>query len=423
MALLTRASLLVAIFAAVLCTHALCPITQSFDSRFAIQTAMSIVAQGNTNLDEYGPLIEASQAKNVVTYGGHRYARYCIGVPLMAVPFVAVWDVVYRVEHGVGLQTLLEKGFATGFEKFVASTIVALASVLIFLIAERRLKSVIRALAIVFVFAYCTSAWSTGSRALWQHGPSMLLFSAVLYLLETGQERPGRVWMAGPLLAFSYVVRPTNILAALVLAAFVWYRYRRQFLPFIASAAPVLAAFFVYNYSVFGQPLSEYYLGSNAVRLGTFFKTLAGHLISPSRGLLVFSPVFLLVFLGIFFRLRKKPVEPIDVAILTVLALQLVMISFAKFWYGGHCFGPRYVSDMTPFLVWFLIPVVEALRRPVTIGVATLGVAFVLLAAASFYVHYQGATNMNCALWNARPVPVGTDPDRAWDWKDPQFLR
>lgn len=42
----------------------------------------------------------------------------------------------------------------------------------------------------VFIFAFCTSAWSTGSRALWQHGPSMLMLSAALYLILSAREKP-----------------------------------------------------------------------------------------------------------------------------------------------------------------------------------------------------------------------------------------
>jgi hypothetical protein len=41
-------------------------------------------------------------------------------------------------------------------------------------------------------------------------------------------------------------------------------------------------------------------------------------------------------------------------------------------WSGGHCYGPRYFSDMTPIFVWFLIPVLLHPGRRIAVAFAAL---------------------------------------------------
>lgn len=419
-------------FLVVLVTHALCPVTQSADSKYVVAVAMSILSEGNTHLDEYPDFIKGNQNYNIMVFGGHRYANYSIGPSLLALPFVTAMDGWHRLAHGRSYQRTLEVAYpenyktwlrAKRFEKFIASVLVALTAALIYRIADRRLKSAWRSLVIVFVFAFCTSAWSTASRSMWQHGPTMLLFSGTLYMLLLAEERPGLASLTALPMAFSYVVRPSNIAALILLAAFVLWRFRRQFLPFLGWAALVLIPFFAWNYSIFGALVSDYYTPGAHTGEGSFFVALAGHLISPSRGLFIFSPILLLVFAGIYIKLKEKQMGAVDVLLLAAIAVHVAMMSFAARWHAGHCFGPRYMADPIPFLVWFLIPVVQKFQRPMTAARVVLAVVFILLSAASFYAHYQGATNLKCIRWNIEPTDITTHPERLWDWNDIQFLR
>ena len=411
------------IFCTVLLFHGISPIRQSSDSRWTIPTAMSIIAEGNTNLDEYEDLIEQHRHYNILSIDGHKYARYSIGVPLVAVPFVAARDVYYRLAFGHGFQKKIEKHLPSGYERFIASFLVALTSVLIYLTALRCLGSVTGSLVIVFVFAFCTSAWSTASRGLWQHGPTMLVMSATLHLILLSRKRPRLLQFTGLLLGFSYVIRPTNALPAAIFALFILICHRRRFLPFLGWMVLVLIPFFAYNYSVYGALLSEYYRVGSHYGSGTFLEALAGHLVSPSRGLFVFSPVLLFAIPGVFLKLKEKGMRALDVTLLLAVLLHLAMISLGVRWWAGHSFGPRYVSDVTPFFVWFLIPVVAKFCKPMTWTKMTSGAVFVVLAAASFFVNYQGATNGGCLRWNTQPQDVDEHPERVWDWSDPQFLR
>src|SRR5262249_38064441 len=141
--------------------------------------------------------------------------------------------------------------------------------------------------------AFGTAAWSTASRALWQHGPSMLMLTLALYLIVRARERPWIAQLAGLPLAFAYVIRPTNSLSILLLSAFVFLTYRRYFLRYVAGGLMVAVPFFLYNLAVYGAPLSPYYLPDRIGSNPAFLEALAANLVSPARGLFFASPVLL----------------------------------------------------------------------------------------------------------------------------------
>jgi hypothetical protein len=54
-------------------------------------------------------------------------------------------------------------------------------------------------------------------------------------------------------------------------------------------------------------------------------------------------------------------------------------------WGGGYCFGPRLLADLTPVLVFLIVPVVPRLK--------SLGLRFVFFLSASYsmLIHFLGA--------------------------------
>lgn len=85
-------------------------------------------------------------------------------------------------------------------------------------------------------------------------------------------------------------------------------------------------------------------------------------------------------------------------------------------------FGPRLFADMIPFLIYFMLPVIDFLRGPGPRR-RTLAAALVVAIAASFFVHRSGARNWATWDWNIDPVHIEEKPARLWDWNDPPFLR
>jgi hypothetical protein len=382
-----------------------------------VHIAQSLIREGNVDLDEYAVrgLIGPGDYR-VREIGGHVHSYFPIGTPLLAAIPLALSRVLgFSVGLGPGALT-------TQFEMWLASFYVSLCVAVIYGIARVRLGRG-KSFLVACVFAFCTSAWSTASRALWAQGPSMLMLSLTLYIALLAEKRPGWIRFASMPLAFSYVVRPTNSVSVVCFSAFVLLRHRKHLLEYLALSLPVAVPFFLFNWFAFGSPLSPYYMPG---RLGTnpdFFLALAGSLISPARGLLVYSPVFIGSVVGVVLRVRERTLDKLDITLLSICALHLAVIAGFFHWWGGHSFGPRLLCNLVPYLTYLLVEVVDRLSFANGWADVARATCFVALVAFSAFVNGRGALVQATGGWNREPVNVDQHPERIWDWSDPQFAR
>ena len=77
---------------------------------------------------------------------------------------------------------------------------------------------------------------------------------------------------------------------------------------------------------------------------------LTGTLFSPNRGLFVFSPwiAVALASLAIPAVARRLASHSLLCVLLASLVPYLLVLSKYSVWWGGHCFGPRYWTDVVP---------------------------------------------------------------------------
>lgn len=409
----------------VVVAHGLSPITTSSDSHWTIPVAVSIAHRGDDDLDEYPWQVAEVQGYAVEWRNGRAFSRYPIGPSLLAVPGVVLHDAIARLVGAPSVEELIAQGRAVRVEAGVASFVVAVVTVLIFVIARCRGIGAGAAAVVALVFAFATPAWSTASRGLWQHGPSMLTLASAMTMLLLARRHDAWAAVAGVPLGLGILMRPTNAIALVVLTAYVLVRYRRRLPIMLLASGAVIAAFVAWNLHDFGAPLPAYYLpgGMPWVPWSEAPGALAGHLVSPNRGLLVFSPVVLLAAAGIATQLRRRTVDGLDVALLALLCAHFATISSFQVWWAGHSFGPRYTTDVLPVLAWLAMPAVLALgelrgRRRRTALVVTS-----LLIGWSFFVQLRAATTWDVWEWNGSPVNIDDRPERAWDWSDLQILR
>jgi len=426
------------LFLGVFAVYLASPIATPADSRWTIHTALSLIHERNADLNEYTAELEAQRwyAIECMLPNGERVFPithrdqcpngrflhfYPAAVPLLASFVVAPMEAFLtatqpfagRVAPGPR-QWFLSGDLARSsmmVELILASALVAAAAVVVFLFAAE-LASWPIALAVALVFAFATPAWSTGSRALWMHGFSMLLLPAGLWAAWRGR------WaLAGSLFLLAFFVRPTNVAGLIPGAALALFAGRAALLRFALGALPIGALFALLNLSTYGSLLAPYFLASraNAPSLGLhaeFGLALAGNLFSPARGLFVYSPILLLSLLGLAVWFRDPGRRPLALFIAVASMVQLLLVSSYEDWSGGHCFGPRYLSDLAGLLVLPLATLAPRLR-----------LIAVPLLAASLFVHYQGAFCLPCSQWNFVPTEIRESPQRLWDWSDPPFLR
>jgi len=431
-----RATGLFAIFTFVYITHFFSGVIASGDSRWSIHTAQSILQEGNADLDEYPADLEENDYYWVEKIDGRYYTRFPLGASIIALPFVFVIDHVLKlalaavpslepflIRHcGKTLTEISVTSLHWRVELVIACAVIALAAVFMFLLARETMKPR-PALVIAFVLAFCTSAWSTGSRSMGQHGPSMLILGIALYLYVVARRRPALIQYVALPLSFSYVVRPTNSIPIVVLTLCILVEHRRYFFRYLLWSLPVALPFVFYNYRVYHAPLSSYYRPQQLGTTHHFFEALAGTMICPSRGLLIFTPVFLCAGIGFLMKWRSKSITPLDWGLAAVFVLHWLAVASFGDWWGGHSYGPRYFTDLTPFLVYLMFPVVGRLAADAHKRATFPRIAFAVLLGLSFFMHARGATDLRTWAWNREPIDINLAPQRLWDWSDPQFLR
>ena len=446
----------VAIFLVVYFGHALSRVATSYDSRWSIPIALSLLEHGDTNLDEYPDLLRASHyypvecveaggkisnAWETGCRGGHYYDWYPVATPVLAAPFVGILKLSLAVAApwiarlGIHPADRVTAAFLAGdlvtgaprAEVVVSSFFVALTALLLFWIARQSLPAG-QAAFLAWLFAFGTSAWSIASRGLWQHSPSMLMLTIALALFVAARKRPSLVaWSAIPI-ACAYTIRPLNSLAVVVVTLYVAVYYRRFLLRYLLLAAPVAAIFFWYSYAIYHRWMPTYFTQPPWAPPGPLLRGLLadlfGTLIAPSRGLLIFTPIVVFCVWGMCRAIRAGWQRPLAGWLAALAAGYWLLISlFRPIWWGGHCYGPRYFTDLMPILLFFLIPLFESWNDRGPWLRQTAAVLFLVLAGAGVFIHARGANSAEVWRWNTDPVNVNLQPRRIWDWHDPQFLR
>ena len=257
-------------------------------------------------------------------------------------------------------------------EKLSASFLAAVASVVMFLVLRRDCGR--WSIPLALVFALGTNTWMISSQALWQHGTAELLIALAL-LLATAAPSSMRIALLGAICVLMAANRPPD---ALIAGAFVlstlWSR-KRSALWLLAGAAVPLAALLFFNLHYIGHIAGGYALGKAPHK--AFFHLnwsgVPGLLVSPARGLLVFCPFLVFIPVGLMQRLRAPSSKALAVALSFAVAAQVLLYSQAD-WRAGEAWGPRWLTDMLPILMWLFAPA-PLILRPLARGVCILAMA------------------------------------------------
>jgi hypothetical protein len=394
------------------------PVITSSDSRWSLHTAMSFAKGKGGDLTVYLSLLAREKFYAIEYPDGRPRSIYPIGASLLALPTVVV---VAALEPNWAKN--LNDGFNLKTEKFVASMIGAAAGVVFFWIVFSTFQSLTSALLSTFIFSFSTSMWSTATRALWQHGPLVLMLTIAMLLLLRARQRPGLVQFAALPLAMAYLMRPTAVVPIAVFSIYVLLYYRNWFLKYLGWAMIVALPWIAYNLAIYHWVLPPYYTTNAFSESSHFLEGVLGNLFSPSRGLFVFSPVLLFSLSGFILALREKEQRALHVAFGAIVVLDMIIVGSAAVWWAGHSFGPRFTTDIVPFLVYFVpfnFSAFAALKpKARSVGIALLA-GLTLMSAA---IHANGALRNETTYWNWMPDNIDSNPDRTWDWSDPQFLR
>lgn len=374
----------------------------------------SVLREGNLNLDEFtwGRRSDGQLPYYVHQWGEHIYAVSTIGTALAITPLYilpAWWVDANALDYDdVRVRVLF-----VVMERISAALLTALSATVLFVVLSR-LATRRWAVALTLVYGLGTSTWSIASQALWPHALSelcLILLTAILL-----RPAPSRwAWVtAGVIIAVMLANRPQMVVFAAPAVLYVFLEHRRHLLEMIALPAAAGALVIAYNRSRFASLTGGY--GGFEHFSGSLPDGVLGLLVSPNRGLFIYTPIMLFAAVGAVRVWRAA--APSWVRWLTIgVGLHLLLYAQFNEWWAGYAYGPRYFTDVLPaltiFLVFGLVPLWRS--RAVRLFAATCIVFGFAIQAIGVY----------CAddTWNREPVPLELQPERVWDWNDLQITR
>ncbi|HEV8239463.1 MAG TPA: hypothetical protein VGS57_08860 [Thermoanaerobaculia bacterium] len=307
----------------------------------------------------------------------------------------------------------------------VADVCAAVAVALLY-IAARRLGADARlATAGALILGLCTPHLSLHAGGLWTHNVSGTLILAALVLALPNGSDPSTAASAwsGALTALAAATRPTALVLAVLPLLVVGARRRFALLPWLLAFGGVLGVAMTASRAAFGTLLPhdpDFHLVAFA--LGPWARAAGALLLSPNRGLLFVTPVFLFSLAGAALGIARSDgwKRLFYVAAAICCAALLALAGATDRWWDGAGFGPRVLADLFPLLALLLLPAVQwLLGAPSWSRIAGSGL-LVMAIAASAFTAWRGATAPGTREWNVKPP---ASQERAWDWSDIQALR
>lgn len=432
---------------------------QSEDTVPAIFTTVSIINDGTLYLDKYKDMLYAkypnpddkTYVKGLVPFyikkittndGVHYVSAFPIITSIVSLP-------VFYIPLKLGLA--ITWGNMIILSHIASSLILALSVGFFYLLLRDKFKLSNKNIwLLVFIYAFGTINFALISQALWQYGTLQLFLILGLYFSYSPN-----LFLSGLFSGISFITRPTSLLPIIFNPLLgelknigelftkkgfnkenIMYQIKRL-LPFVLGfIVPIL--FFIWYNNVYYKDISNQGYAKQLFGswLSHFPEVFLGIWMSPSKGILVYSPIFFFSLFGLYlsfkdikqlFLLKKK--FPSDLVIPSlqnilfgvIVMLHIFVMGFWKHWYGGYSFGYRMASDVIPYLVLMLIPFIQSKYFGTEIKYKKIRILFYVCIVVSVLVELHGMVFFD-SIWHAVYDKGFRDTAWLWSLKDSEFM-
>ncbi len=399
---------------------------------------IKILTKGNLYMDEFYDYCTENKIDSYFfkKKESHYISNYPVATGLISLPFYVA--PVFLFSNIMGNHMLKKTvsteewvRFAIVIEKFSASFITSL-SVLVFFLIVRKLSNddINVSLLLTFVYAFCSSASSVSSQALWQHttGIFFMLLSVFLLMrldnvINIKKEISGKrinlaIILLGIICGICICIRLSNLLFVLPLSIYFLLRFPlTKTIIFALSAMPLGFLLIFYNLYYFNSLTGGYEMTFTT----NFIDGFSGLLFSPGRGLFFYFPFAIFGFAGSYLVVKNKKsgYDNIYIIFIVFAILQLLLISKWFSWWGGHCYGPRLLSEIQPFLILSSVPVMQTFVKRYKI----IKIIIILFIIYSFFAQGVGTFFHPAGGWDTIPVNINDSPERLWNFNDNPLKR
>jgi hypothetical protein len=291
-------------------------------------------------------------------------SAFTIITPLISLP-------VYFLPLKLGIPVTWENLII--LSKISSSLIMALAGGFLYLLLKKQFSlDEKKALILTTIYLFGTVNFAMLSQSMWQHG-TLQLFSIlglyfILDLVKSPNFKPFSAFLGGLFYGLAVLSRPTVALALGLVGLFMLFKMGNFKSFFKAGFFTMLGL--LLNVAFFLWYNNKYYIGIEnqgytsqlfGSWVSPFPISFIGTWISPSKGILTYSPIFLFSFVGFYLAMKKGWKENVQfIFYFLIVILHTLIMSFWKHWYGGYSFGYRMSSDIIPYLIILMVPFIKS---------------------------------------------------------------
>lgn len=390
----------------------------------------SILENHNLYLDQFVHYYE-NKFENTYFFreiNGHYLSAYPIVAPILITPLYIILFLFFKLNHYP--MDLFHPGFALVvpiMEKLSASLIASISVIFVYLSVKELTNKGIAAI-VAIIFAFATNTWTISSQGLWQHGLGELLLSMLIYLVLVNEKKKSDkiIICLGAISGLFVFNRPVDSMLILPVIYYVLDLRGKKIIYYTCAMFLSSAPFIFYNFYYFGSLFGGYGALIGIFDLGSEMAgRLTGLLVSPSRGLFIYTPVLLFAFPGYFsnFYIENKKIKKFLLIFGFSIFAQILVYSAFKIWWAGWSYGPRFLTDILPIMAVFLGLFLKELNcNAKNTKKLFVIVLFIILLIWSVFTQFVGAFYYPNGNWDGE-LNVDLHPEKLWDWSDTQIER
>lgn len=387
------------------------------DPQGTLLTSQLIIKDRTIYIDKYIGKLNIALVEHAIfkSKNNHFYYSLLGGTSIFSIPSVWIANLLGKdmavIEDDIQLQILL------------IAIICALVYFIIYMIGCLYISSW-ASLVITTISFFGSSLISTMGTGLWNMDYAVLFeVLSILYLVLYGTKKIKFLnpYLLGCLLFGAYFSRPTAAPFVFLMSLYIFIKYRQAFIKLAATLLSFFLIIIIFSKISFNQWLPFYFQPDRIWRPVSLWAIYI-NLLSPSRGIFIFSPFFAIVLLSVLFfkNIRKNLIFWLS---LSWFFINLLVVGTKVAYWGGHCYGSRLLTDAIPALVLVTFLLWNEISRMPQHRIKNMFIiSYILLGILGIFINTnQGLYNTYTVSWNPK-TNIDKNLQFLSDWRFPQFL-
>lgn len=261
--------------------------------------------------------------------------------------------------------------------------ITSLSVAVFWFVIKKKIKNRKYQILLLITYALGTNSLSTSSQGLWQHGTSQLFNSLGLFSVLYGSTS-----FAGLSFGLSTISRPTNLLSLAIFGIYFLATSKNKIKDALkyAGFALIPIIFEIITETIIYGGIQNTGYATHYKWTANIVEGFIGIWLSPSKGLLITSPILIFSLYGIIKTFGEFGKNKLDTAVLLAIFFHTLIMGKWYNWFGGYSWGTRMASDVLPYIVFMIFPLFKSQYIKYKWIIPT----YVVLLVISVIYHFAG---------------------------------